>query len=1009
MPASFALLLLAILPLGQTAGPAGPSQRNTSPLDRRILAAESDPPGGNLPAGDACLRDVCFVAPRHGWAVGDRGLILHTDDGGQRWSPQSSGVGCTLNSVCFVDARIGWAAGGMAYPFLHDTFGVVLCTRDGGLTWQREPVLLPELWKVRFVSERQGWAFACSSAMYPGGMFLTRDGGRSWQPAASGGAAGLTTADLYDGRNAILAGSLGRTAVISDGEFARKVRPGAVLQDIHALQIVPPSYGWLLGDGGWIAITGDRGNSWRPPLGKLPACAAIFDFSAIAVRGGKCWIAGSPGSRIFSTSDAGRSWSAAPTGITVPLRAIAFADDLHGWAVGQLGTILATSDGGRTWQRQRAGGDRAALMAVAGRPGDLPLELIARACNDQGYLGVAEVLGRGDVEPGADGDSPLADRLHQAMLHAGACGGEMAWGFPVRPAALQLPAQAIVESWNRYHDGHAADALVGHLVRQIRTWRPDVLVVSAGRSEDGLRDIVRQSVDAAVKLAGDPAYAAGQLQAAGCEPWNVQRVYLASDSAASGDSAMPVEDWSPRLGQSWADAALPARGLLEAGVSGPAAIGVERIDRPSASRPAQGGPHPPTNDPPRPVEKADVMSGIRPTAGSNARRPTAATVRSQDSTLDGRAQQRQVAKLFADLEQEPEQFLARLAKGEELPQGIDATEAAVLTFRIAERLGHSGRWDLAEKVFALFIERFPDDPLARWAAVWRLQFLAGSESASMEVSPSTSSRAEQAISFARQIEMVRPELFALPSVRYPLAAAYRRLNQDAQAQRLYVLDHRGVDRDAWWTCARGERWLLERKGPPPKPLATCAAAGERPHLDGRLDKALWKKCKPIVLASPADDDRAWPGSVLAAHDEQFLYLAVQCRQAPGARYESTSERRTRDPDLSRHDRVDIYLDIGRSYASYYHLTIDHRGWAADACGDDPSWNPKWFVAAQTADGVWTAEAAIPLAELKTAIVPGKTVWAIGVQRTVPGVGFQSWTTPAVPAVMPEGFGWLEFE
>ncbi len=95
-------------------------------------------------------------------------MILHTDDGGQHWSPQASGVTCTLNSVCFVDARNGWAAGGMAYPYLHDSSGVVLITRDGGLNWQREPVLLPALHKIRFLTQRQGWAVGCPSAMFPG-------------------------------------------------------------------------------------------------------------------------------------------------------------------------------------------------------------------------------------------------------------------------------------------------------------------------------------------------------------------------------------------------------------------------------------------------------------------------------------------------------------------------------------------------------------------------------------------------------------------------------------------------------------------------------------------------------------------------------------------------------------------------------------------------------------------------------------------------------------------------
>ena len=168
-------------------------------------------------------------------------------------------------------------------------------------------------------------------------------------------------------------------------------------------------------------------------------------------------------------------------------------------------------------------------MAVAGVPQDLPLELLARICKDQGHLGVAEVLGRTDVEAGPRGDVPRADRLHQAMLLVGACAGEIAWGFPVRQPDLLLPAQAILEGWNRVHNGHGADALLAHVVRQIRTWRPSVILIPAGRGSDGLAQIVEQTVVAAVKLAGDPAFLADQFGPAGCEPWNVERVYLVSD------------------------------------------------------------------------------------------------------------------------------------------------------------------------------------------------------------------------------------------------------------------------------------------------------------------------------------------------------------------------------------------------------------------------------------------------------------------------------------------------
>ena len=40
---------------------------------------------------DAELTDVFFLDPDQGWAVGDRGVILHTEDGGRHWQVQRVG------------------------------------------------------------------------------------------------------------------------------------------------------------------------------------------------------------------------------------------------------------------------------------------------------------------------------------------------------------------------------------------------------------------------------------------------------------------------------------------------------------------------------------------------------------------------------------------------------------------------------------------------------------------------------------------------------------------------------------------------------------------------------------------------------------------------------------------------------------------------------------------------------------------------------------------------------
>src|SRR5690349_16960337 len=51
---------------------------------------------------DAALNGAHFVDANAGWAVGDRGVIWHTEDGGGTWSEQQSGVACHLSAVWFI-------------------------------------------------------------------------------------------------------------------------------------------------------------------------------------------------------------------------------------------------------------------------------------------------------------------------------------------------------------------------------------------------------------------------------------------------------------------------------------------------------------------------------------------------------------------------------------------------------------------------------------------------------------------------------------------------------------------------------------------------------------------------------------------------------------------------------------------------------------------------------------------------------------------------------------------
>ena len=179
------------------AGPSGPAVIN--PLQQ--------PADKTARAPDAVLNRLARAGKRL-VAVGERGIAVWSDDGGQQWQQAQVPVSVTLTSVVFVDDRLGWAAG-------HA--GVLLHTNDGGQTWslqldgialakaaleqaqQQQPAkddaqratrlkqaqqLVSDgpdkpFLALRFVDARRGLAVGAY-----GIAAATDDGGKTWQPCS---------------------------------------------------------------------------------------------------------------------------------------------------------------------------------------------------------------------------------------------------------------------------------------------------------------------------------------------------------------------------------------------------------------------------------------------------------------------------------------------------------------------------------------------------------------------------------------------------------------------------------------------------------------------------------------------------------------------------------------------------------------------------------------------------------------------------------------------------------
>ncbi len=62
-------------------------------------------------------------------AVGERGIVLLSDDNGRNWQQVVTPVRVSLTTVTFVGEKNGWAAGHM---------GVILHTKDGGRSWVKQ-------------------------------------------------------------------------------------------------------------------------------------------------------------------------------------------------------------------------------------------------------------------------------------------------------------------------------------------------------------------------------------------------------------------------------------------------------------------------------------------------------------------------------------------------------------------------------------------------------------------------------------------------------------------------------------------------------------------------------------------------------------------------------------------------------------------------------------------------------------------------------------------------------
>ena len=151
--------------------------------------------------------DIAFLDDQTAVIVGAQGRILVSHEKYKNlWSPRDSGTRALLTCVSFVDEKRGWAAG---------QGGIVIHTDDGGQTWQVQRELSSDnqpLFSIQFLSPWMGYACGAYDT-----FLKTTDGGKSWSLTCPGNDYSYNDLAFLDESTGYIVGEFGTVMRTTDG------------------------------------------------------------------------------------------------------------------------------------------------------------------------------------------------------------------------------------------------------------------------------------------------------------------------------------------------------------------------------------------------------------------------------------------------------------------------------------------------------------------------------------------------------------------------------------------------------------------------------------------------------------------------------------------------------------------------------------------------------------------------------------------------------------------------
>jgi len=976
------------------------------------------------------LYDITFVDSSCGWAVGNRGVVLHTDDGGCTWRVQSSGTDYVLRAVFFLDRQTGWAVGGKSRIDRTGGKGVILHTSDGGRTWCTQALgLTAYLYDVAFVDSRRGWAVGEAKDNLDGAVVMTEDGGQTWVWEATGTRHSLSGVAISGGGAAAVGDDGGLFTRQETGRWRRSVRHSSSLH-WRGITAVGPRV-WAVGERAWIAFSPDGGKSWHEQTSGLSRhLADTFDLDSVCfVDEDHGWAVGGFGTLVLRTTDGGMTWRRQFTGSRTPLYGVHFADRRHGWAVGDMGAILHTGDGGETWSVQRSAGDGVRVM-------------VAGAHHDDEYYHHGTVLTQlADLGVPIGCVVCVTDDQHEF----GQTGEIYTQQF--RDVANWMGIDVLREwrgfqdSWCNGYDwamarwnaewGDGPRELERKLVYLIRTWRPEIILTHDPIYGDYNKFGHKLTGYAATKAFGsaaDPGAFREQIEEAGLDPWQANRLYYNMNHPIAGgvhppSLAIDLGGYSAHLGCTHSYRLHRAvhyywsKGHKEADViprwrgswQGP----VRRYHLARSVGPDLFGDI---------IPDREALAAARASSLTDQQAGEAADWEQFASALTEESETRRdqlVDQFIARRPAHPMAPILLLNRGREIESeepeaaldlldrfaaaSADREEAYRAYLRTIDLLERIGRIEEADGRRISLAREYADLPEARGG--W------------LQLARALMRRSEYEQAWQRY--QTRPADWS-PSpgeaarVHFEMGNAARLAGNEEAAQQLYASAAETADRTSLWaTNARAEIDLHAGRLPSHAKLVVAERTQFPPTIDGRLIESIWESADAASGFLPLHSEwfeKPQPTEARFAYDDENLYVAALCRD----QYHETLDPaiiRDHRQALWRRNYVAWVIDPERTYLRGREYWQKH--WIVFA-GTGPEEEREHPAAACRDRHGWSAEAAIPWSRLGRQ-PSGGDVWAVNIYRereaptAVPAEGGFRWvekTGWAVPYVQSRAEPWL---